>query len=344
MKNEKDGRRRSASAQAAIRKQIVEYLKKELGTQQQAAEVFGMSLRGVNRIWIKYKRGGSNSIKEKKRGVQGGKKLKGKEAAEVRRLIKDKCPDQLKLAYGLWTREAVGTLIKERYGVELSRWQIGRYLKSWGYTPQKPIRKAFEQKPLAVKGWLVEQYPAIKARAEKEKAVIYFGDETGMRSDHQAGRSYAPKGETPIIKSTGKRFSINMISAISNRGYLQFMILKGSFNSEVFQEFLQRMIWYSREKIFFITDGHPAHKTKRLNDWLETKKDKLELFFIPPYSPELNPQEYLNQDVKTNIIGKKRPINKDQMIDNVKDFMQKRKKNKKQVQKYFHEKHVRYAS
>ncbi|MEK7227073.1 MAG: IS630 family transposase, partial [Bacteroidota bacterium] len=161
---------------------------------------------------------------------------------------------------------------------------------------------------------------------------------------HQAGRSYAPQGQTPIIKKTGQRFSLNMISAISNRGYLQFMIIDGRFNGEVFKTFLMQMIKYSRQKIYFITDGHSAHKTKKLNEWLSCNKKHIELFFLPTYSPELNPQEYVNQDVKTNVIGKKRPINKQQMRKNVVSFMRKRKNNKKQVKKYFHEKHVRYAA
>jgi transposase len=336
--------RGSAEVQEAVRLKVVNYLKKKMGTQKQAAEIFGLSIRSVNRIWARYKAGGSRLLASKKRGVQGGKKINGKQAAEVRQLIKDKLPDQLKLAYGLWTREAVAQLILNRYGIVLSRWQVGRYLKQWGYTPQKPISKAFEQKPEKVKQWLETEYPSIKKRAAKEDAVIYFGDETGMRSDHQAGRSYAPKGETPVIKKTGQRFSLNMISAISNKGHLQFMIIDGRFNSEVFETFLKQMIKYSRQKIYFVTDGHPAHKTKKLNEWLEENKARIEVFFLPPYSPELNPQEYVNQDVKTNVIGKKRPINKAQMRNNVEDFMNKRKNDKKQVQKYFHVSHVRYAA
>ena len=341
---QKDGRNRSASAQATIRAQVIDYLKKRRGTQKQAGEIFGLHIRSVNRMWAKYKTGGSRSIKEKKRGVSGGKKINGKQSAEIRQLIKDKMPDQLKLSFGLWTREAVQELILSRYGVELSRWQVGRYLKSWGYTPQKPIGKAFEQKPEKVKAWLEKEYPAIKKRAAKENAIIYFGDETGMRSDHQAGKSYAPQGQTPVIKKTGQRFSLNMISAISNKGHLQFMILDGRFNSGVFKMFLQQMIKYSRQKIYFVTDGHPAHKTAILNEWLAGNKDRIEVFFLPPYSPELNPQEYVNQDVKTNVIGKKRPINKAQMRENVESFMYSRKNDKKQVQKYFHVTHVRYAA
>ena len=323
-------KRGSKEVQEATRLKVVNYLKKKLGLQSECAQIFGMTERSVNRIWNKYKNEGKPSLYSKKRGVRGGKKINGKQAAEVRNLIKDKMPDQLKLPFGLWTREAVQQLIQSKYDISLSRWQVGRYLKSWGYTPQKPIRKAFEQKPAQVQEWLKTEYPAIKSQAAKEKGTIYFGDETGMRSDHQAGRTYAPKGKTPIVKSTGKRFSLNMISAISNKGHLQFMIIE-RFNGAAFIIFLKKMIRYSKEKIFFITDGHPAHKTKKLKAWLEENKSKIEVFFIPPYSPELNAQEYLNQDVKTNVIGKNRPINKAKMRENVEDFMHKKKKSKKQA-------------
>ena len=336
-------KRKNKDAQEETRFRIVDYLKNKRGTQKQAAEIFSVSERSVNKTWNKYKKEGKRSLLNKKRGVKGGKKITGQQAAELRRLIKDKMPDQLKLAFGLWTRAAVQQLIEQKYGVVLSVKQVGRYLKSWGYTPQKPIRKAFEQKPEQVKQWLEKEYPAIKKRATKEKGTIYFGDETGMRSDHQAGRSYAPKGKTPVVKSTGQRFSLNMISAISNKGHLQFMLID-KFNGDVFIDFLQRMIRYSKQKIFYVTDGHPAHKTKKLQAWLEESKHRIEVFFIPPYSPELNAQEYLNQDVKTNVIGKKRPINKAEMRANVESFMNERKSNKKQVQKYFHADQVRCAA
>jgi transposase len=217
--------RGTKDSQETKRLLIVDFIKKKKGTHQQASDLFHVSKSAVDKIWTRYKASGIRGIKSKKRGVQEGKKINGKQSAEVRQLIKDKLPDQLKLAYGLWTREAVQQLILDRYGIELSRWQVGRYLKSWGYTPQKPITKAFEQKPEKVKAWLETEYPAIKKRASKENAIIYFGDETGMRSDHQAGRSYAPAGKTPVIKKTGQRFSLNMISALSNQGHLQFMII-----------------------------------------------------------------------------------------------------------------------
>ena len=337
-------RRGNKDAQAKVRILVIDFLIKKKGTQQKCSELYGLTLNGVQKIWRKYKEQGTIGILPKKRGVKGGKKINGKQAAEVRQLVKDKMPGQLKLSFGLWTREAVQQLILERYGIELSRWQVGRYLKSWGYTPQKPITKAFEQNPKRVKEWLDKEYPAIKKRAAKENAVIYFEDEVGMRSDHQAGKSYAPKGETPVIKKTGQRFSLNMVSAISNKGHVEFMILDGTFNGAVFLEFLAQLIKYKQQKIFLVVDGHSAHKTKAIKAWLEENKDRIELFFLPPYSPELNAQEYVNQDLKTNIIGKKRPINKAQMRSNVEEFMNKRKNDKKQVQKYFHVSHVQYAA
>ena len=310
-------KRGTKDSQETKRILAIDFLKKQKGTHQQAADLYQLSKSAVDKIWTRYKQRGSRGLVSKKRGVQGGKKINGKQAAEIRQLVKDKLPEQLKLSFGLWTREAVQQLILEKYGITLSRWQVGRYLKDWGYTPQKPIAKAFEQNPERVKLWLDEEYPAIKKRAAKENAIIYFEDEVGMRSDHQAGKSYAPKGQTPVIKKTGQRFSLNMVSAISNKGHVEFMILDGTFNGGAFLGFLIQLIKYKQQKIFLVADGHSAHKTKIVTAWLEENKSRIEIFFLPPYSPELNAQEYVNQDLKTNVIGKKRPINKAQMRNNV---------------------------
>ena len=336
--------RKNKLAQEETRFRVAEFLKHNRGTQKQASEIFGITERSVNKIWRNYKQGGKRALISKKRGAKGGIKLKKDQAYRVRQMIKDKLPEQLKLPFGLWTREAVQGLIAQKYGIALSRWQVGRYLKKWGYSSQKPIRKAFEQKPSQVKDWLDQEYPSIEKQCKKEKGIIYFGDETGCRSNHQAGKSYAPKGQTPIIKSTGKRFTVNMISAISNRGHLQFMLMEAGFNSQVFLSFLKKLTQYSRKKVFFITDNHPAHKTNQLKQWLEENKTKIEVFFIPPYSPELNPQEYLNQDLKTNIVGKKRALNKEQLKNNINEFMNQRKKDKPKIKKYFQHKHAQYAA
>lgn len=336
--------RKNKQAQEEIRLRVVDYLELKQGIQKQASQIFAISERAVNKIWNKYKATGRASLLSKKRGVVAGtRKISGEQAAELRGLIKDKLPDQLKLPFGLWTREAVQQLIVKKYHVELSYKQVGRYLKEWGYAPQKPIRKAFEQKPAQVQSWLSEEFPSLKKKALKDKAVIYFGDETGMRSDHQTGRSYAPKGYTPVIKSTGQRFGINMISAMSNKGHLEFMLLDGRFNAHVFHTFLEQLIKYKRQKIYFVTDSHPAHRANKLAQWLEHNSQRIEVVFLPYYSPELNPVQYVNQDLKATM-GKKRPINKEQMKNNAEAFMKNRKRDQRQVQKYFHHKHVRYAA
>ena len=202
------------------------------------------------------------------------------------------------------------------------------------------MKRAFEQKPEQVRKWLEEEYPQIEKRAKQEKATIYFGDGTGCGSTHQVGRSYAPKGKTLTMTATGKRFTVNMISAIGNKGHLQFMVMEGRFNGEVFQRFLAQMIKYSKRKLFYMTDNHPSHKTAKLHQWLEDNKNSIEVFFIPPYSPELDPQEYPNQDLKTNIVGKKRAMDKEQLKDNISEFMNKRKADKK----YFNHKAVQYVA
>jgi transposase len=220
---------------------------------------------------------------------------------------------------------------------------VGKLLSRWGFTAQKPAFRAFEQDPEQVRKWLQQRYPAIKKRAQKEHGRVFWLDEVGMRSGHQAGTSFAPKGRTPVIEKTGKRFSLNMISAISNAGQLVFMIMDGNFNGAVFVLFLQRLIRYSRQKVFLIADTHPAHIEKKVGQWLGQHKKNIELFFLPTYSPELNPDEYFNQDLKTNLVGKARPRNKEELKVQVKAFANRKKRNPQKVKKYFHPTSVAYA-
>jgi len=338
----KDARSIDPSAQQQIRELILLNIKRGV-TRKATAEALGVSTGMVDKVLKLYKEKGKKGILLHKRGRPNEIKLDKQQERQVKDWIADKTPDQLKLPFALWTREAVGLLIKNKFGIEVSRWTVGRYLKSWGYTPQKPVYKAYEQKEEAVKSWLDKEYPKIKQKAKKEDAIIYWGDETGMRSDHHAGRSYSPKGKTPVIKATGKRFKANMISALSNRGLLKFMIYD-TFNSGVFIKFLSRMTERTEVKIILIVDGHPAHKTLVVKEWLENHKNQIELYYLPGYSPELNPDEYLNQDIKTNALGKSRPINKQDLISKVKSFMKYKQSNSSRVKAYFHAKHVVYAA
>jgi DDE superfamily endonuclease len=195
-----------------------------------------------------------------------------------------------------------------------------------------------------VRRWLQQQYPAIKRKAQRQHGTIFWLDETGIRSQHQAGTTYAPKGKTPVIPRSGQRFSVNMIAAITSTGTLVFMVVDGKFNGMVFLAFLHKLIKSTSHKVFLIADRHPVHEQSKVEQWVTDHQGKIELFFLPGYSPNLNPDEYFNQDLKTNLVGKARPENKQQLIVLVKAFSNKKKRHPQKVMKYFHAKAVRYAS
>ena len=340
-----DARKLNPKAQEALRRRAVAAVRKQGMKQTEAARAFGVPRKTIW-MWLEaYRRGGAKTLAARKRGPKGGHgKLKGWQAAVICKLVRDRCPEQLKLPFFLWTSGAVRQLIRRRFGVELSGRSARRYLRRWGFTPQKPLRRAYEQNPRAVKRWLKEEYPAIRRRARREKARIYWGDEMGLRSDHQAGRSYAPKGRPPVIPGTGQRFRANVLSAITNRGHLSFMVFQSRFKTPVFLRFLRRLVQQARRKAFLIVDSHPVHCSRATLRWLEANAGRIEMFFLPSYSPELNPDEMLNQDVKTNAVGRKRPHDRPQMMRMVRNYLDRRRRKPKAVRRYFHEKKVRYAA
>lgn len=236
------------------------------------------------------------------------------------------------------------SLIQRRFGVTLSRSQTGRYLKAWGLTPQKPVRRAYEHDPVKVTRWLREDYPIIRARAKREKADIYWGDEMGMRSDHHAGTTYAPRGKTPVITATGRRFTCNMISAITNRGALKCALFKKECTAAVLLRFLRGLVKDSRRNVFLVLDKHPVHRSAAVMQRVQANRDRIELFFLPSYSPELNPDELVNQDVKTNAVGRKPLHTLTHMIRNVRRYLTQRAADPEHVRRYFHHHDVRYAA
>ena len=259
-------------------------------------------------------------------------------------MITGKMPDQLRLSFYLWTRQAVVELVKREYGIDLSLTTVGRYLKSWGMTAQKPVRRAYERNDEAIAQWSSKTYPALARQAKREGAQIYWGDEMGLRSDHVAGTSFAPVGQTPVVRATGQRFGCNMISAITNRGAMAFMVFSGKFSNPLFIEFLQRLIKHSPTKVVLIVDGHPVHRSAVVRDFVTRHSDRLRLVILPGYCPKLNPDELLNQDVKTNALGKSRPTNKAELISTVRAHLHRRQKQPYVVRNLFREQHVRYAA
>lgn len=339
----KDFRSLSSEAQEELRRKAVGAVLRGK-TRLEVAVIFGVTRESVG-AWVKrYRDGGGKELKARRRGRPRGGSLLPWQAARIVRLVMDKRPEQLKLPFYLWTREAVAQLIEKKFGISLSVWTIGRYLSRWGFTPQKPVRRAFEQDGEAVRQWLDEKYPAIRKQARRENAEIYWGDEMGLRSDHTVGRSFSLRGQTPVVPGTGKRFGCNMISTITNRGRLNFMVFKRRFRVDVFLDFLKRLVRQAKRKVFLIVDGHPVHRAGKIKKWLKTNERLIRLFYLPGYSPELNPDEILNQDVKSNAVGRKRASDQDELIADVRGYLRSRQKQPHIVRNYFKERHVSYAA
>lgn len=340
-----DARSLSQEAKEALRKRGVQAVLSGV-RQNQVARTLGVSPYAVN-LWVKaYRASGEAGLAARKKGPPKGrgKKLSARQERQVYRWVVGKYPEQLRLPFVLWTREAVRELVERRFSVRLGLSTVGVYLKVWDLTPQKPVRRAFEQNSRAVQKWLVETYPAILERAKAEGGQIHWGDEMGLRSDHQTGTSYSPKGKTPVIKGTGQRFSTNMISAVTNRGHMCFMVFGENFRVKVFLEFLRRLIKQSKGKVFMIVDGHPVHRAKLVQAWRAKHIRELEIFYLPSYSPELNPDEMLNNDVKSNALGRRRPNDKPEMIADLRGYLRSTQRRPDIVRSYFQEEHVRYAA
>ena len=303
----------------------------------------GVSRQSVYNWVKKHSESGASGLKIHKRGRPKGTQLQPWQSAQIVNIIKSYCPDELSMPFFLWTREVVGLLIQDKFKIKLSKWTVGRYLAKWGFSPQKPARRAIEQNPKAIERWFEIEYPAIQKLARKCGATINWGDEMGLRSDHNVGRTYGLKGITPVVKRTGNRFSCNMISAITNFGKLSFMVFHENFTQDVFLRFLKRMVRQSDRKVFLIVDNHRSHKSKKVNDWLKTNEKHIQLFYLPSYCPELNPDEFLNQDVKSHL-GKQRLHTKVQMVKTLNSHLKMRQKQPQVIQNFVNGCNHRYSA
>jgi transposase len=339
----RDARTLPSIAQEDLRRKVLKAIL-EGKKQMEAAQIFGVTRQAVGKWVKKYREGGARALRARKRGRPSKSSLLPWQAAQIAKAVVQRYPEQLKLPFYLWTREAVAELIERKFEIRLSRWTVGRYLAQWGFTPQKPMRKAFEQDPEQVRRWLEEKYPEIRKLARLKKAEIYWGDEMGLRSDHACGRSYGRRGETPVIPGTGQRFGCNMVSAITNRGRLYFMIFKRRFRAEVLIEFLRRLVRQVPRYIFLIIDQHPVHVAAKVKKWFKKNEKRIQVFYLPSYSPDLNPDEKLNQDVKSNAVGRRRPHDQNQMVQNVRSYLYSRQRKPHVVKKYFEADSVRYAA
>lgn len=342
-----DARTLSPEAQEQLRKQAIRLKQKGMSFVDIAA-VVAVHRNTVAKWWKTYGHEGPKGLKAQPRGRRLGEQrtLLVEQEATIQRLICDKNPDQYKLPFALWTRQAVQELIKVRMRVQMPLRTVGEYLKRWGFTPQKPLKRAYEQRPAAVRQWLDEAYPAIARRAKQEQAEIHWGDETGMRNDSQHGRSYAPRGHTPVIRLSAKRASTNMISTVTNQGKVRFMIYSGSMNASRLIQFFTQLLKGANKKIFLILDNLRVHHAKPVKAWLAEVRNtkRIEVFFLPAYSPELNPDEYLNGDLKAGVHAKPPTRDTATLKKNVRAHMRMLQQSPTRVRHYFNHPKIRYAA
>ena len=298
--------------------------------------------RTVIYSWLaKYREGGIDALRAK--AISGRpSKMTGSQLKWVYKTVTGKNPLQLRFEFALWTRSMIRELIREQFGVRLSEVSVGRMLRKLGLSPQRPLRRAYERDPELVETWRKKQFPEIRRLAKKERATLYFSDEAGVRSDFHAGTTWALKGQTPIVPATGQRFGMNLISAISPRGDFRFMTVEGRMNAEKFLEFLKRLLHNAPRPVFLVVDRHPSHRAKKVLAFVRSTEGRLRLFFLPPYAPDLNPDEHVWNHLKNHGVGKQTIWSRDQFRKVVLGHMRSLQRLPDLIRSFFRDPHLRY--
>jgi transposase len=340
-----DGRRESDEVLEALRLRAVHA--RELGyAVVDIAAILGVREETVSRWCSRYDQGGPEALSGDRTGrpIGSGRRLNTEQERSLQQKIETKSPQELGIASALWTRPAVRELIQQQVGIRLPIRTVGEYLRRWGFTPQKPVRKAYKQDPKAVAEWLETTDPGIEKRAAQEGGEIHWGDETGVRSTCQHSRGYARPGQTPEMTVPGSRFSVNMISTITNQGKVRWMVYTGKMNAALFLVFLTRLIAGATKKVFLIVDHLSVHEAAAVDEWSADRTDRIEVFYLPKYAPERNPDEYLNCDVKANINTDGLPKDRAELTRKLRRFMQKLGRLPARVASYFKHKYIAYAA
>lgn len=315
---------------------------------KEVAQIVGISAQTISTYYSRYKTDGTKVFKVKNAGrpKNVGKTLSDEQEQQIIRQLIDTNPQQLKFKFALWTREAVKHLIKHEFDIDMPISTVGHYLKKWEFTSKKPIKRAYERKDTNTQKWLNEEYPKIKKQAKAEDADIWWGDETACVSLPSNLKGYAKKGSKikPILTHPAQKFKINMISAITNTGKTMFSLYDESINVERFIDFLEKVINSSDKKVYMIVDNLRVHHAKLVSTWIEEHKDQIALFYLPPYSPEFNPDEYLNQDYKRNANKNNIPFTKVQLKKNTEEYMNELSTNQEKVANFFKHPSITYAA
>ena len=338
-----DARRLDHSTLEAMRERAVRSVQ-DGESPEVVARVIGINRSTIYGWLAQYRRGGWGALKAKPLFGRPPK-LDGKKLKWIYDIVTQKNPLQLNFAFALWTREMVAKLIKDKFNISLSLVSVGRLLAQLGITCQRPLHRALERDAALVQQWLKRDYPKIKALARREKADIYFGDAAHMRSDHHAGRTWGKKGETPVVLSTGARYRVSLISAVTSRGYMRFMIKKkGGVNADVFIAFLRRLMIGSKNRIFLIVDRGPAHIAKKTKAFIASLGGQLRLFYLPPYSPDTNPDELVWKHLKADTVGRTSITSLDDFNQKVRSSMLALQRSPAKIRAFFQKPSLRYAA
>jgi transposase len=337
-----DGRRLDHKTLEHFRKLAVKRVVEDGEAPSEVMKSLGLCRTSIYPWLRQYKDQGMEALVEKI--AQGPEpKLSEKQRQQVRRWILGKDPRQYGFDYGLWTRRIVQKLIEEKFGVGLGLTTVGRLLASLELTPQKPLRRAYERDPAAVDLWVKQTYPKLKRRAKRIGAKIFFLDEAGFQSDPSLGRTYGLKGQTPVVQTSGQRQSLNVISAVNARGEFWAATYTGKLDAASFVVFLQNFVRRRTGKVFLVVDGHPAHKAKLVKNYVQSLQGRLELHFLPPYAPDLNPDEFVWSHMKTNGVSKKPLKENESLQERIEEDLDKIGHNRGLVRSFFYAESVVYA-
>lgn len=337
-----DGRKLSHKTLEEIRIRAVQQV--ENGAHpDEVIKVLGMHRSCIYKWLAAYRESGVDALKAKSLSGRPPK-LTGAQIRWVYEMVVEETPLQMNFEFALWTRGMIRETIRKRYNVKLSEVSVGRLLKKLGLSPQKPLRRAYEQDPDLVQIWLEQEYPRIRAAAKKHGAEIYFADEAAVRSDYHVGTTWGIKGKTPVVQTTGQRYRLNMLSAISPRGHLRFMVTEEKLTAGLFCAFLKRLLHNARNPIYLIVDRHPVHRSRTVRNYVASQNGKLQLFYLPPYSPELNPDELVWNNVKSNAVGKRAVEGRKEFKALVISFLKSLQRLPGKLKALFRESHVAYAA
>ena len=340
-----DGRKLDQNSLHTLRLQIVRL--HEIGHRgKEIAQITGLTEKCVSKTLKKYREKGLEGLIPQKKGRRFGMQrvLNQEQEEEIRKILKEKTPDQVNLPFPLWSRDNIAMLIEDKFGVKMPLRTITDYLKRWGFSYQCPLKRSYAQQPEAVKKWLDEEYPELEKQAKEENAEMFWCDETGIQNSCNGYRGFSPIGKTPVLGVEPKKLKINMVSGINNIGKVRFMMYEGTMTSEIFIDFLGRLLPEDGRKVYIIVYNMRVHHSKKVEEWLKKHESQMRIVYLPPYSPELNPDEYLNNHLKKEMRKRGHARSQEELESRVRRFMRKLGHRAKVVKNYFEHPAIAYAA